>query len=77
MATLSESQVSQLLIAAMNHRWQALFHLAITTGTRQMELLGLKWSDLDWQQQTLKIERQLVRPDGSGIKFLGAQDQVW
>jgi len=69
MATLSESQVSQLLIAAMNHRWQALFHLAITTGARQMELLGLKWSDLDWQQQTLKIERQLVRPDGSGIQF--------
>ena len=69
MTILTESQVSQFLIAVMNHRWQALFHLAITTGARQMELLGLKWSDLDWQRQTLKIERQLIRPDGSGIKF--------
>jgi integrase len=36
---------------------------------RQMELLGLKWTDLDWIRQTIKVERQLVRPDGHGIEF--------
>lgn len=69
MLILNESQVSQFLIAAMTHRWEALFHLAIVTGARQMELLGLKWTDLDWVRQTLKIERQLVRPDGNGVQF--------
>jgi len=34
-----------------------------------MELLGLKWNDLDWIKQTLKIERQLLKPAGDGVKF--------
>jgi integrase len=69
MAILTESQVSQLLVAAQGHRWEALFHLAVISGMRQMELLGTKWNDLDWLRQTLKIERQLVRPDGNGVQF--------
>lgn len=69
MAILNEKQVSQFLIGAKTHRWEALFHLAISTGARQMELLGLKWTDLDWIRQTLKIERQLLRPDGKGPRF--------
>jgi integrase len=69
MAILNESQVSQLLVAANGHRWEALYHLAIVTGMRQMELLGLKWTDLDWIRQALKIERQLLRLDGNGVEF--------
>jgi integrase len=69
MAILNESQVSQLLVAANGHRWEALYHLAIVTGMRQMEILGLKWTDLDWLRQTLKVERQLIRPDGNGVEF--------
>jgi integrase len=69
MNILNESQVSQLLVAAKGHRLEALFHLALVTGARQMELLGLKWSDLDWVKQSLKVERQLIRPDGDGISF--------
>jgi integrase len=70
MSILDESQVSRFLVSTKSHRWEALFHLAVVTGARQMELLGLKWSDLDWVRQTLKIERQLNRPDGEGVKFL-------
>ena len=69
MAILSDSQVSQLLVAANGHRWEALYHLAIVTGMRQMELLGLKWADLDWRRQTLKVERQLLRSHSNGIEF--------
>ena len=69
MAILNESQVSQLLIAAQGSRLEALIHLAVISGMRQMELLGLKWNDLDWIKQTLKIERQLLKPDGEGVKF--------
>ena len=69
MTILNESQVNQLLVIATAHRWQALFHLAIATGAREMELLGLRWNDLDWVRQTLKVERQLVRPNGNGVQF--------
>jgi integrase len=70
MSVLDESQVNTLLIASKRHRLEALWHLAITTGMRQMELLGLKWTDLDWDKQTLKVERQLVRSRVKGIQFL-------
>lgn len=69
MAILTESQVSQMLVAAKGHRWEALYHLAIVTGMRESELLGLKWTDLDWSRKYLKVERQLQRPGGNGVEF--------
>ncbi len=70
MSVLDESQVNTLLIASKRHRLEALWHLAVTTGMRQMELLGLKWADLDWDKQTLKVKRQLVRSSVKGIRFI-------
>ncbi len=69
MVILSETQISQLLVAAKNHRLEALFHLTITTGLRESEVLALKWSDLDWKYRILKVERQLERPHGDGVQF--------
>ena len=63
------SQVSQMLIAAKDTRLETILHLAVTTGMRQMELLGLKWLDLDWIKHTLKVERQLVRPEEGKAQF--------
>jgi len=65
---MDDSQASQFLIAIRGHRWEALFHLALTSGARQKELLGLKWTDFDWAKKTLKIDRQLGYP-GDGIGF--------
>jgi integrase len=70
MAIFDESQVSQFLVSIIGHRWEAVFHLALVTGLRLMELLGLKWDDLDWIRQTIKVERQLARPDKTGVRFL-------
>ena len=53
------SQVNQLLFAASGHRLEALFYLAVTTGMRQSEILGLRWTDLDWINRMLHIDRQL------------------
>jgi integrase len=61
MKILDESQVSRFLIAAKESRFEALYYIAVTTGMRQMEMLGLLWSDLDWQNQTITVQRQLVR----------------
>jgi integrase len=56
-----EAQVSQLILAARGDRYEALYSLAIVTGMRQSELLALLWSDLYWQKQTLRVQRQLKR----------------
>lgn len=57
----TEAEANQFLTAAKGNRLYALFYLAIVTGARQMELLGLQWSDLDWTKGTLHIHRQLIR----------------
>jgi integrase len=44
---LSPAQVRALLDAACGTRNEALYVVALHTGLRQGELLGLKWSDLD------------------------------
>jgi integrase len=70
MKILEESQVSQMLVAAKGSRVEALLQLSVSTGMRQMELLGLKWTDLDWNRQTLKVERQLERSTIDQVKFV-------
>ena len=69
MVIFDEKQISQLFITLQGHRWAALYHLAIVTGMRQMEILGLKWTDLDWADKIIKVERQLDRDRSKGIQF--------
>jgi integrase len=60
----TEEQVNRFLSVAQGNRLYALFYLAIVTGARQMEILGLQWRDLDWNRGTLRIQRQLARKSG-------------
>jgi integrase len=69
MKILDESQVLQFLIAAQGDRYEALYHLAIRTGMRQGEILGLKWSDLDWNRGIIRVNRQAQRVKGRGMVF--------
>ncbi len=69
MQVLNEDQVNQFLIAVKDSRLKTLYHLALSTGMRQGELLGLKWSDIDWNHSTLQIKRQLQYIVGKGLVF--------
>jgi integrase len=69
MKILSEQQVSQFLVAASGSRYRMLYHLALSTGMRQAELFGLKWSDVDWINGFIKIQRQAQRVERQGIVF--------
>jgi integrase len=42
---------------AENQKYKTLFKLAIMSGARQGELLGLKWSDVDWKNSQIHIQR--------------------
>jgi len=69
MKTLTDTQVQTLLLAVRGTRYEALYLLAVTTGIRQGELLGLKWADLDWVTRHLSVQRQLQRLPGHGMVF--------
>lgn len=69
MEILDEDQVRMLLIAAKGKRHEALYKLAITTGLRKGELLGLKWSDLDWDTHQLNVQRQIQRVPQKGLTY--------
>jgi integrase len=55
--TLTPEQAQQLLAAVSTHRLKILFILALTTGMRLGEMLGLKWEDII--DGTLQVRRTL------------------
>jgi integrase len=60
-------QVRTFLAVTEGTRFEALYYLAVTTGLREGELLGLFWSDLDWETGQLRVQRQLQRVRGQGL----------
>ncbi len=43
----------------------ALWMLALCTGRRESELLGLRWTEIAWERGEIRVERQLKRLYGS------------
>ncbi len=58
---LDEKQAQLLLATLRGHKWEALYTLAIVTGLRQGEILGLKWQDINFATGTLQVRRILSR----------------
>jgi integrase len=56
---LDPSEVRTLLEAARGDRLEALYVVALCTGLRRGEVLGLKWSDTDLEEGTLSVKRSL------------------
>ncbi len=54
------SELGSFLHAAAGHRYFAALWVAANTGVRRSELLGLKWSDIDFDKATLSVNRGLV-----------------
>jgi integrase len=64
---LSPKQVKVLLEAARGDRLEVLYVLAIHTGLRQGELLGLKWDDVDLEAGALQVRRTVVTGKGGPV----------
>lgn len=62
--SLTQKQAKTLMKAAKGHRLGALFVLALTTGMRQGELFGLRWSDFDLRRRTLYVQRSAQEVSG-------------
>nr|WP_312888141.1 site-specific integrase [Nonomuraea rhodomycinica] len=64
---LNPAEARAFLDAAQGFRLHALFDLALRTGMRRGELLGLRWSDLDLSGGTLAIRQTLQYVPGTGL----------
>jgi len=69
MRPLSPDQARAFLVVARGEKLETLFVLALTTGMRQGELLGLKWEDVDPEAGTLHVRRTLSTAMGKGFSF--------
>ena len=54
---LTPIEINALMEAESDLEYKTLFQLAIFSGARQGELLGLKWSDMDWIKNQVHIQR--------------------
>ena len=50
--------------------------LSVSFGLRISEALALKWSDLDWLNQTLNIERRIVAQHVDATKTAESQRKI-
>jgi integrase len=67
---LTAVEARQFLDAARADRLHALYELALRTGLRKGELLGLRWEDLDLTTGTASIRRSLQRTRTGGLTHL-------
>jgi integrase len=64
MRPLSESEARAFLKTACGDRFESLYVLAVTTGLRRGELLGLRWDNVNLERGTLRVGRSLMREGG-------------
>ncbi|MBT3165292.1 site-specific integrase [Streptomyces sp. Vc74B-19] len=67
---LTATEARKFLDAARAERLHALYELALRTGLRKGELLGLRWEDLDLNSGTASIRRSLQRTRTGGLTHL-------
>lgn len=49
--------------------WDGLFLVALLSSLRLGELLGLEWQDVDWQEGTISVKRNLVELQGGVFRL--------
>ena len=68
MKTLTADQLTAFLQEAKRTGVFEMYYLELATGLRRGELLGLKWTDVDFGQGTLTVRRQISRINGQVVE---------
>ena len=69
MKAFSADEASLFLLHATDDRWGVLFAVALRTGMRPGEYLGLKWQDVDFDKGTVAVRRTMVAKPKGGWEF--------
>jgi integrase len=74
MKTWTEGQAAAFLDAVEDDRLSAAWQLSLY-GLRRGEVVGLCWSDIDFQTKTITIQRARVEVTGSGVVEVGPKTE--
>lgn len=69
MRCFTPAEAKRFLEAAKGSKHYAVFLIAIETGLRPGEYLGLQWKDLDLDNRTLAVRRSVKFREGGGFYF--------
>jgi integrase len=69
-------QIKALLDAEKDQKYKSIFMLAIMSGARQGEILGLKWSDVDWHSNQIHIQRTFNNGRWYDVKIRASNHRV-
>jgi integrase len=72
---LTAPEARRLLAASRGYRLGAVVELALRTGLRKGEALGLKWTDLDLDASVLNVRRTLQHDPAGGLSFYPTKNE--
>jgi integrase len=67
---LTDDQARLLLETIKGHELEALIKFSLGTGVRVGEAVGLTWSNVDFDSETISIRNQLQRIKGQGLELV-------
>lgn len=67
MRALTAEEVRHFLEVAKGHRDYPIIFMAVHTGMRRGELLGLKWQDIDFKNKIARVRRSLQKSKDDGL----------
>ena len=68
MQTIPLEQLEAFFKEAKETGVYEMYYIALSTGLRRGELLGLQWQDIDWKNGVIRIRRQVARVDGQIVE---------
>lgn len=66
---LEGDQIARFLEAIQGHRHEILYKVALFTGMREGEVLGLTWDCVDFEHNTITVDKQLRRAQEKGGEY--------
>lgn len=67
---IADKEIMQKIIAALENestKYETYYKLIIATGMRRGKCCGLKWSDIDYEKNSIHIQRNVVKITGEDI----------
>ena len=68
MQTIPAEQLQAFLQEAKATGVYEMYYIELATGLRRGELLGLKWTDIDWKNGIIKVRRSIARVNGEIVE---------
>lgn len=66
MLTIADEDLAAFMDSIKDDPMENLFLVDLFTGMRQGEILGLRWSCIDFQKECILVDKQLYMPDKGG-----------